>query len=499
MHPCAHCNKTFSRAYDAKRHTVMLHGIREPSAQNVSSPPQPQQLNSQQRQVTAPTHQNMPPGQDTPPPPRVTPRPPPQGETAVVLQHPFTMLVTGPTGSGKSTWVKELLMRRDFMIRPSPQRIMWFYRRWQPLYTELHRLVPRIEFIQGIPPTIKRDDFFNTRYPTLFIIDDLMRDATHSADVCELFTEGSHHRNLSVICLLQNLFYKGKESRTMSLNSQYLVLFTNPRDQQQVSVLARQMYPGRSHFFMEEYRAATEQPYGYLLVDLKQTTPNDRRLRSKIFHDSYTEPNVSAAPVVRNSGDQTGKHLSRPTETHIDASLDDGSHFSSSNLGVHTSHVPSSSRAVDGNLKSNQNMAANHSSCVACGALYASPMDLRRHMIRGCPEDDDDDEEDRLLSKRRRQDYSEDFDEESESDAGRDDRAFQSLINKAYGRFDKLYSEKVDKFTEDGMREKAAEREASDSLRSKYRDALMKNYNNFLRTLYRMKSSPLHDRVLMAI
>ena len=43
-----------------------------------------------------------------------------------------------------------------------------------------------------------------------------------------------------------NLYYQGKESRTMSLNSQYLVLFNSPRDQQQVMVLARQMYPGQS-------------------------------------------------------------------------------------------------------------------------------------------------------------------------------------------------------------------------------------------------------------
>ena len=34
----------------------------------------------------------------------------------VVLQHPFTMMIAAPTGSGKSTWVKELLIRRNTMI-----------------------------------------------------------------------------------------------------------------------------------------------------------------------------------------------------------------------------------------------------------------------------------------------------------------------------------------------------------------------------------------------
>jgi hypothetical protein len=47
--------------------------------------------------------------------------------------------------------------------------------------------------------------------------------------VCELFVEGSHHRNLSVACIMQNAFSKGKENRTMSINTQYIVLFKNPR------------------------------------------------------------------------------------------------------------------------------------------------------------------------------------------------------------------------------------------------------------------------------
>jgi hypothetical protein len=52
-----------------------------------------------------------------------------------------------------------------------------------------------------------------------------MRDAsTNSKDVSELFVEGSHHRNISVACILQNGFSKGKENRTMSINTQYIVL-----------------------------------------------------------------------------------------------------------------------------------------------------------------------------------------------------------------------------------------------------------------------------------
>ena len=85
--------------------------------------------------------------------------------------------------------------------------------------------VPHIEFVQRI----KQQD--PDGQPTLYIYDNLMKDTTKSVDVCELYTEGSHHCNLSVICLLQNLYHPGKENGTINLNTQYIILFRNPRYQ----------------------------------------------------------------------------------------------------------------------------------------------------------------------------------------------------------------------------------------------------------------------------
>ena len=69
-----------------------------------------------------------------------------------------------------------------------------------------------------------------------------------------------------MLYLVQNLFPKNKESRTISLNSHYMVVFKNPRDASQMSHLARQMYPGRVKFVQEAFKDATSVPYGYLLV-----------------------------------------------------------------------------------------------------------------------------------------------------------------------------------------------------------------------------------------
>jgi hypothetical protein len=98
-----------------------------------------------------------------------------------------------------------------------------------------------------------------------------------------LFTEGSHHRNISVIYIVQNLFDKGKEHRTISLNAQYMILFKNPRDNSQIECLSRQMFPTNGKFLVSAFRDATSTPYGYLLVDLRPESEEDIRVHTKIF------------------------------------------------------------------------------------------------------------------------------------------------------------------------------------------------------------------------
>ena len=98
-----------------------------------------------------------------------------------------------------------------------------------------------------------------------------------------MFTQSSHHRNISVVFLAQNLFPKNKFARTVSLNAHYMVLFKNPRDVSQFANLARQMYPKKSQFSVEAYRDATREPYSYLSVDLRPKQDEELRLRTNIF------------------------------------------------------------------------------------------------------------------------------------------------------------------------------------------------------------------------
>ena len=191
------------------------------------------------------------------------------------LKHPFTCIMAGPSGSGKSSLVTEIILGRQ--IVPPPVNIVWLYAEDQPLYKKL----PGVNFIRGIPDDIETR--FKACRANLLVIDDLMTKAHNDDRLTRLFSVGSHHRNLSIIFIVHNLFHHGREMRTMSLNSHYLVLFKNPRDSLQITTLARQMYPGKSKFLLEAFQDATQKPHGYLLIDLKPETNDEERVRTDIL------------------------------------------------------------------------------------------------------------------------------------------------------------------------------------------------------------------------
>ena len=136
-------------------------------------------------------------------------------------------------------------------------------------------------FVEGVPSDL--ESMINPSERNLVVIDDLMQELSNDPRITSLFTKGCHHRNLSVIFILQNIFHRGKELRDMSLNCHYLVLFKSPRDSSQINHLAKQMFPGHVKYMQQSFQDATSRPYGYLLCDLKPETPTVFRLRTNGF------------------------------------------------------------------------------------------------------------------------------------------------------------------------------------------------------------------------
>lgn len=78
---------------------------------------------------------------------------------------------------------------------------------------------------------------------------------------------------------------RGRGQRDISLNAHYIMFFKNPKDRAPIKYLARQMYPDNIRFIEEAYVNATETSHGYILLDLKESTPDLVRLRTSVYPD----------------------------------------------------------------------------------------------------------------------------------------------------------------------------------------------------------------------
>ena len=115
------------------------------------------------------------------------------------IPNPVSVLISGPSNSGKTFFVSKFIKNRDRLMSPPPERIVWCYSIWQKAYDEIEA-----EFIQGVPDF----DYFDGR-PAILVLDDLMGQDLEK--VTKYFTRGSHHLNLTVFHLVQNLFSEGSE------------------------------------------------------------------------------------------------------------------------------------------------------------------------------------------------------------------------------------------------------------------------------------------------
>ena len=138
------------------------------------------------------------------------------------FQHMFSMMVVGPSQSGKTYFVQQLLTKNCINYpEKKPIRVYWFYNQWQPRYDAIKRTLKKnIRFAQGLPELSDDLHEISTECNNILVLDDLMSQATDSPVVSKLFTQG-RHRNASVILLLQNMFPKGKFNTDISRNALY--------------------------------------------------------------------------------------------------------------------------------------------------------------------------------------------------------------------------------------------------------------------------------------
>jgi hypothetical protein len=141
----------------------------------------------------------------------------------------------------------------------------------------------KMEFHEGLPAS-PYELFQTHERPGLLILDDLMgelQDKEYKKKMERWFTRGTHHYDVSLMVLWQNLFPKGM--RTASLNAHLIIFLPNPRDQLQLTTLARQAFPRKMDWIKRAHNAIKDVPYRPLIFDFQQKTPEEFRIRTDIL------------------------------------------------------------------------------------------------------------------------------------------------------------------------------------------------------------------------
>lgn len=195
------------------------------------------------------------------------------------FKSPFRMLCVGPSMAGKSVFIQNLVNNLDKVVCGEPiSQILWCYKNENSIPKALNPNLD-VKFHQGIPTVEEINP------GTLVVLDDLMMQC-FTKDVVELFTVHSHHRNISTILVLHNLFFQNKLTRNISLNTQYIVYFKNPRDLSSLGILARQICPSNWRNLQKLFNETLEKPFSYLIIDMVQDTLEVFKYRNNIFNQN---------------------------------------------------------------------------------------------------------------------------------------------------------------------------------------------------------------------
>ena len=196
---------------------------------------------------------------------------------------PSNVLLCGPSGCGKSKFIEKIL-QTPCMWNGSIDNLYYCY----GIYTDnVRRIVetyPAATVIEHIPRNLDQPhEIFNRNERNVIIFDDLGSETQSSSTFTNFMSRGSHHSNVCMLSLEHHLFSDEKERKKQTNHWHCIILFRNKRSVHQIGTLARQTSIANPQLVQWAYRDATSKPYGYLVMDFRNDTPEEMRLLTNVM------------------------------------------------------------------------------------------------------------------------------------------------------------------------------------------------------------------------
>ena len=179
------------------------------------------------------------------------------------LKHPFTCVITGPSRSGKLTFVRKFLLSQGELTTVVFDYVIIFLGTdalKNKTLSSLGSVLTQRVYVLEMKNIYCTEDDLQNKFPQdlknmlklrsdkgmkgCLIFNDLMEELSHCGVFLKLFTKYSTHYDVSIINITQNLFHQGTEKHhsdhiTVYRNMRVLVLFNNPIDNTVLTIVGK--------------------------------------------------------------------------------------------------------------------------------------------------------------------------------------------------------------------------------------------------------------------
>ena len=229
---------------------------------------------------------------------------------------------------------------------------------------------------------------------------------------------------------------------------------------------------------------ATSKAFGYLLIDLKPDTPNDKRLWPNVFQQTNKAP-TTEKPYFYYSEQKASPEEQTDPRSHLNFRNPEQLHpvvdVKTYKRGAPPLYVQFSREPMNA-----EDMASimARASCDECGVLFETLLDLQNHVRSWCYGGSD--------RKRPRL-------ESQSSEEENDNIAFIKMANEIKEETEERFKAHVQKYQADGFTLKQAKEEAEMVMLPGDRQIMYKKYLAFLKKLLTFHKSELHRSIVRAI
>lgn len=218
-----------------------------------------------------------------------------------MFKAPISLLSVGPSMCGKTTFITKLIKNPKNFIIGEIKKIYYCCPNLEFVPPEVEK-IKNIKKIQGIP------DINNIEENSLLILDDFMLKLGKEA--AEIFTVSCHHKNISVVLTVQNIFHKNSPwLRDISLNAQQIIIFRSLRDLRQINYLFNQFCPDNTKNLLKLYKTATAKPYSYIIFNFSQKNGELSRITANHFNNNNVYESYVTDSVLKENTKKINKDV----------------------------------------------------------------------------------------------------------------------------------------------------------------------------------------------